>query len=202
MAGAALLPTRKDADGIPQTSFRVRACWGVLFGIYWPCNVGNHPGRSAVCTRAPANKSRRTVHLVAVEALVQLVLGLVEAEALLPGLGVGRGQERDLPLQHALRVAVADGACNVVHKAAGACRRLPDVLLQAEGRGPLTHEEREEHKPWDDVLDDEEEERRRSTHIRQSRVAQFSRKGKDKKAQKQKKKSVWKNKKASKKRRR
>ena len=67
---------------------------------------------------------------------------------------------------------------------------------------PLTHEEREEDKSWDDVLDDEEEERRRSTHIRQSRVAQFSRKGKDKKTRKLAKKSVWKNKKASKKRRR
>ena len=67
---------------------------------------------------------------------------------------------------------------------------------------PPTHEEREEHKPWDDVLDDESEDAKRSAHIQQSRVAHFSRKRQDKKTQKQKKKSVWKNKKASKKRRR
>jgi hypothetical protein len=66
---------------------------------------------------------------------------------------------------------------------------------------PPTHEEREEDKPWDDVLDEEEEDARRTAHIKQCRVAHFSRKRKAKDARKQKKKNIWKNKKASKKRR-
>ena len=66
---------------------------------------------------------------------------------------------------------------------------------------PPTHEEREEDKPWDDVLDEEEEDAKRSAYIQQYRVAHLSRKREDKKTRRLRKKSVWKNKKASKRRR-
>ena len=67
---------------------------------------------------------------------------------------------------------------------------------------PLSFDEKQKNMSWDDEINEERGDVARRHHIRGARLAHFKRKRDDKIKSKKKRKNVWTNKKASKKRRR
>ena len=99
---------------------------------------------------------------------------------------------------------LSDGEGRIVYRIR--TRYIPKGLYQAISHrclnSPPTFDERQENMSWDDEINEEKEDIVRSKHIRQSRADHFKRKRDDKIKNKKKRKNVWTNKKASKKRRR